>query len=108
EPRMVECRQRFQEAFAAVVTGEAENDGFNQLVLGAALTWRQAMLLRAYAKYLRQAGSTFSQGYIERTLQANPTIVGLLVRLFETRLDPAAGEDRDRAAGRLVERVTTD
>ncbi|MEV5303534.1 hypothetical protein AB0K96_00005, partial [Streptomyces diastaticus] len=29
--------------------------------LGAGLTWREAMVLRAYAKYLRQAGATFSQ-----------------------------------------------
>ncbi len=34
----------------------------------AGLTWRQAMVLRAYAKYLRQAGSTFSQEYIEQCL----------------------------------------
>ncbi len=108
EPRLAECRQRFQEAFAAVVAGEAENDGFNQLVLGAALTWRQAMLLRALAKYLRQAGSTFSQGYIERTLQANPTIVGLLVRLFEVRLDPALDGSRDAEASGLVEQVTAE
>jgi glutamate dehydrogenase len=111
EPRLAECRQNFQDAFAAVVAGEAENDGFNQLVLGAALTWRQAMLLRAYAKYLRQAGTAFSQDYVEQTLAANPNIVRLLVRLFEARLDPAAGvtgTDRAAAAATLVEQVTTE
>jgi glutamate dehydrogenase len=41
--------------------GEAEVDGFNELVLRAGLTWRQVVVLRAYAKYLRQAGNTFSQ-----------------------------------------------
>ena len=64
-----DARERFQEAFAAVWTGAAENDGFNSLVLRAGLDWRQAMVLRAYAKYLRQAGSTFSQDYMEDTLR---------------------------------------
>ncbi|NEE43260.1 NAD-glutamate dehydrogenase, partial [Streptomyces sp. SID8455] len=66
-----DARARFQEAFAAVWKGEAENDGFNALILGAGLNWRQAVVLRAYAKYLRQAGSTFSQDYMESTLRNN-------------------------------------
>ena len=48
--------------------GGVEQDGFNALVVRAGLTWQQASVLRAYAKYLRQAGTTFSQGYIEQTL----------------------------------------
>ena len=39
----------FTEAFAAVWRGEAENDGFNRLVLGAGLTAREVVVLRAYA-----------------------------------------------------------
>ncbi|WP_327710890.1 NAD-glutamate dehydrogenase [Streptomyces sp. NBC_00464] len=83
-----DARERFQEAFAAVWTGEAENDGFNGLVLSAGLNWRQAMVLRAYAKYLRQAGSTFSQDYMESTLQNNVHTTRLLVSLFEARMSP--------------------
>ncbi|MEU5819517.1 NAD-glutamate dehydrogenase [Streptomyces sp. NPDC047803] len=82
------ARERFQDAFAAVWTGEAENDGFNALVLSAGLDWRQAMVLRAYAKYLRQAGSTFSQDYMESTLQNNVHTTRLLVSLFEARMSP--------------------
>ncbi|GAA2636144.1 NAD-glutamate dehydrogenase [Streptomyces axinellae] len=84
-----ETRERFQEAFSAVWTGRAENDGLNALVLSAGLTWRQVMVLRAYAKYLRQAGATFSQSYIEDTLRGNVHTTRLLVSLFEARLDPA-------------------
>lgn len=69
-------------------TGEAENDGFNSLVLGAGLNWRQAMVLRAYAKYMRQAGSTFSQDYMEDTLRNNVHTTRLLVSLFEARMSP--------------------
>ncbi|MFF9570253.1 NAD-glutamate dehydrogenase [Streptomyces sp. NPDC014685] len=83
-----DARDRFQDAFAAVWTGEAENDGFNSLVLGAGLTWRQAVVLRAYAKYLRQAGSTFSQDYMESTLRNNVHTTRLLVSLFEARMSP--------------------
>ncbi|MEU8668453.1 NAD-glutamate dehydrogenase [Streptomyces anulatus] len=83
-----DARTRFQEAFAAVWRGEAENDGFNALVLGAGLNWRQAMVLRAYAKYLRQAGSTFSQDYMESTLRNNVHTTRLLVSLFEARMSP--------------------
>ncbi|MFJ6807721.1 NAD-glutamate dehydrogenase [Streptomyces anulatus] len=84
-----DARARFQEAFAAVWRGEAENDGFNALVLGAGLNWRQAMVLRAYAKYLRQAGSTFSQDYMESTLRNNVHTTRLLVSLFEARMSPS-------------------
>ncbi|MEU8437438.1 NAD-glutamate dehydrogenase [Streptomyces sp. NPDC029216] len=91
-----DARERFQEAFAAVWTGEAENDNFNALVLGAGLTWRQAVVLRAYAKYMRQAGSTFSQDYMEDTLRNNVHTTRLLVSLFEARMSPgrqAAGTE---------------
>ncbi|MGW5432081.1 NAD-glutamate dehydrogenase [Streptomyces sp. NPDC004059] len=88
-----DARERFQEAFAATWTGKAENDGFNALVLRAGLTWRQAMVLRAYAKYLRQAGSTFSQDYMEDTLRNNVHTTRLLVSLFEARMSP----DRQKA-----------
>ncbi|MET9510514.1 NAD-glutamate dehydrogenase [Streptomyces flavidovirens] len=83
-----DARERFQEAFSAVWTGQAENDGFNALVLSAGLDWRQAMVLRAYAKYLRQAGSTFSQDYMEDTLRNNVHTTRLLISLFEARMSP--------------------
>lgn len=92
-------RERFQEAFSAAWTGEAEVDGFNSLVLRAGLNWRQAMVLRAYAKYLRQAGSTFSQDYMEDTLRNNVHTTRLLVSLFEARMSP----DRQRAGTELTD-----
>ncbi|MFF8383099.1 NAD-glutamate dehydrogenase [Streptomyces kanasensis] len=94
-----DARERFQEAFAATWTGQAENDGFNALVLTAGLTWRQAMVLRAYAKYLRQAGLTFSQDYMEDTLRDNVHTTRLLVSLFEARMAP----ERQRAGTELID-----
>jgi len=80
-------------ALAALWNGEIEDDGFNSLVLDAGLTWRQVVVLRAYAKYLQQAGTTFSSGYIARVLRSNPVIARQLIRQFESRFDP------DRLAG---------
>ncbi|MEU6315320.1 NAD-glutamate dehydrogenase [Streptomyces sp. NPDC047014] len=94
-----DARERFQDAFAAVWQGEAENDNFNALVLGAGLTWRQAVVLRAYAKYMRQAGSTFSQDYMEDTLRNNVHTTRLLVSLFEARMSPS----RQAAGSELVD-----
>ncbi|MBT2414879.1 NAD-glutamate dehydrogenase [Streptomyces sp. ISL-12] len=94
-----DARERFQDAFAAAWNGKAENDGFNALVLSAGLTWRQAMVLRAYAKYLRQAGSTFSQDYMEDTLRNNVHTTRLLVSLFEARMSP----DRQSAGHEIVD-----
>ncbi|MER5890695.1 NAD-glutamate dehydrogenase [Streptomyces sp. NPDC001941] len=94
-----DARERFQDAFAATWTGAAENDGFNSLVLRAGLSWRQAMVLRAYAKYLRQAGSTFSQDYMEETLRTNVHTTRLLVSLFEARMAP----ERQRAGTELTD-----
>jgi glutamate dehydrogenase len=96
----VDAKELFQDAFAAVWRGDAESDGFNALVLQAGLSWRQAAVLRAYAKYLRQAGSTFSQEYLEACLSAHVEIARLLVDLFETRFDPDrfTGDPDARAA----------
>ncbi|WP_322047274.1 NAD-glutamate dehydrogenase [Paraburkholderia sp. J67] len=82
----------FEDAFEAVWTARIENDDFNRLVLRAYLGAREVTILRAYAKYLRQVGSTFSDAYIERALTGNPAIARQLVELFLIRFDPRSGE----------------
>ncbi|HET7734690.1 MAG TPA: NAD-glutamate dehydrogenase [Nocardioidaceae bacterium] len=95
-------RELFQDAVTAVWNGLNESDGFNGLVLAAGLTWRQATLLRAYAKYMRQGGTPFAQDYIEDALKGNVDITRLLVQLFEARFDPGehhlAGDAEARVA----------
>jgi glutamate dehydrogenase len=81
-------RAGFEAALIALWHGQTEDDEFNGLVLDAELSWRQVVVLRAYARYLRQAGIQFSQNYLQRVLRANPAITRLLVRLFESRFDP--------------------
>lgn len=81
-------RDVFQDAFPRVWFGEAENDKFNRLILTAQLSWKETALLRAYARYLKQIGFTFSQDYIADTLYHNPKLTKTLVMLFKARFDP--------------------
>jgi glutamate dehydrogenase len=101
----------FQDAFAAVWRGDAESDGFNALVLRAGASWRQASVLRAYAKYLRQIGTTFSQDYLEECLGLHDDVARLLLELFAVRFDPHKfGDDHDArmaAADEVSTRIET-
>jgi glutamate dehydrogenase len=99
------ARIRFQEAFRAAWNRDAEVDGFNALVPRAGLDWRQAAVLRAYAKYLRQASTPYSQDYIEDAVLGHTKIATALVKLFETRFDPTV-RPADREA--QVEALTAD
>ncbi|MGL5742200.1 MAG: NAD-glutamate dehydrogenase [Legionella sp.] len=90
-----EIKELFQNAFAKVWFGDAENDGFNQLVLAAGLNWREVAVLRTYAKYFKQIGFTFSQDYMEMSLNNNVAIAKKLVRLFEIRCNPADDPNRE-------------
>jgi len=99
-------KARFEAALFAVWTGRVENDRFNGLILTAGLAVRQVVVLRLYAKLLRQAGFAFSQAYLEDTFAAHPEIAAALVQLFETRFDPALAEsDRAPAATALIETI---
>ena len=99
----------FRDAFGLAWAGAVENDGFNRLLLAAGLDARQVVVLRAYCRYLLQTGVPFSQAYMERMLAAHADIAGNLVRLFETRFDPAAHKRRgnDRKAVSIVTQIRT-
>jgi len=84
----LDLKDKFQDAFRAVWEGRAENDGFNKLVLIAGISWEEASMIRAYYKYLWQAGLTFSQTYVEEALCKNIKIVKKLIELFTARFDP--------------------
>ncbi len=99
----------FQNAFTRVWFGDAENDGFNQLVLSAGLDWRQVTILRAYAKYFKQIGFTFSQDYIETAFNNNSEIAKKLVRFFELRFNPKLVSDHSEDdATKLVNEILAD
>ena len=101
-------KSKFEETFRRVWTGRMENDGFNRLVLRAGLDWSNIVVLRAYAKYLRQAGITFSQSYMINTLASNPDIAKRLIDLFMARCAPGFVGDRDENVARIVENIWQD
>ncbi|MGB3770402.1 MAG: NAD-glutamate dehydrogenase [Rhodococcus sp. (in: high G+C Gram-positive bacteria)] len=95
----------FTDAFSAVWEGRAEADRFNELVLRAGLEWRRVVVLRAYVKYLRQAGFQYSQEGIEGVLLDNPVTARLLADLFDAQFDPdSASQDKSEA---LVAELTS-
>ena len=96
----------FCAAFRATWGGDAEADRFSALVLHAGLHWREAALLRAYARYSRQVGSTFGVQYMADTLLAQPAVARGLVKLFRARFDPAE-ENRSKVTEEALTEVTT-
>jgi glutamate dehydrogenase len=85
--------ENFQSCFLSVWQGYAESDKFNQLIIDANLTWREAAVLRAYSKYFRQIGFTFSETYIQETVLKNADIVKDLIALFKARFSPELAEN---------------
>ncbi len=91
---------RLKTTFAKVWMGNADNDGFNRLVLAADLDWREAVVLRTYARWFGQLGMPLSHAYIEEALASNATAAGHLLRLFVARFDPRLSQaERRRSEG---------
>ena len=82
----------FEEVFLSVWRGDADNDGYNALAQTAGLWSREIAILRAYGRYLQQAGIPQSQDFIAAALNRYPEIARALFTLFVARFDPAAAE----------------
>ena len=99
-----------EEAFLAVWNGEAEDDGMNRLVLGAGMSVVDVAVLRAYARYLRQIGLSYSRLFVEQTLESHPTVARLLVDLFAARFDAdrtgGGGETGVRDVGEIESKLS--
>ncbi|MEW7008978.1 NAD-glutamate dehydrogenase [Lentilitoribacter sp. EG35] len=80
---------RLEDAFLTVWSGEVDNDPFNRLITQTNLTISEIKVLRAYARYLKQAGVTYSQRYMAECLIRYPKITAYLFDLFNTRFDPS-------------------
>ncbi len=92
-----------QETFVKIWSGEADNDGFNQLVLAAGYSWRQAVLIRAYSQYLQQIRMPFSQAYIVKSLATYPQIATQLVEFFSARFNPVGRTHKPEAIRQALE-----
>ena len=90
----------FKDALRVVWQGEAENDSFNRLVIGARLDWRAVAMLRLYARYLKQLGIAYSQEFIADTLARHLDITRNLVALFKSYFDPRYAGEKSRRRSR--------
>jgi NAD-specific glutamate dehydrogenase len=99
---------RLEEAFLSVWRGETDNDSYNRLVTNAGLSVREATVLRAYARYLRQAGIAYSQEYIALSLNRHSDIAAKLFELFRIRFDVALKEaKRTEQSASVIEAIET-
>jgi len=103
--KLDDLRDPLENAFHAVLREDAENDGFNRLVIGAVLAWRDITILRAIGKFLRQAAMTFSLAYMQQALTRNPDVAVLLVSLFHAKNDPGLTADRHAWAAEIEKRL---
>lgn len=83
-----QLRDAFQTAFIRIWYGDADNDAFNQLLIKAQLSWLDVVMLRAYAKYLKQIQFGMSQEYIAQTLLRYPELTRILCAFFAQRFNP--------------------
>ena len=99
-------QQSFKDALLQVWRGDAENDSFNRLVIGARLDWRSVAMLRLYARYLKQLSVPYSQDFIADTLSKYLEITRNLVALFKSYFDPGyASEGHSERAQGLVSKI---
>jgi glutamate dehydrogenase len=97
----------FEDAVVAVWQGRTENDGFNRLVMEISLSWREAALVRALARFRQQSGLDPSQRLQEEALAAHPNVARLILELWQAKFDPgektALDKRRERAAAVMAE-----
>ncbi len=84
----------FEQSFAKIWAGDAENDAFNALSLRVGLGWREIMVLRTFARYLRQLRIPYSHEAIAQTFINHPTLAQQLFAFFATRHNPALKGNR--------------
>jgi glutamate dehydrogenase len=94
---------RLEACFIVVMTGRAENDGYNALVLAVGLGWRDVALIRTLSRFLRQIRVAYSQDYMWTTLRKHAGIAAQIVDLFRARFDPHLGLSQDERAARQTE-----
>jgi glutamate dehydrogenase len=95
---------RLEPALVEVLLGTRENDGFNALITACGLEARDASLLRAWFRYLRQTGVTYGVMTVVDALKRYPAITADLVALFSARFAPGVA-NRDAAQAAVLARI---
>ena len=96
--RLTERAAMIEEAIASVLRGDAENDAFNQLIVSANLAPVWVVWLRAWFRYTRQVGVTYSLITVVDALGRAPAATKALIGLFCAMHDPALKGKRETEA----------
>ncbi|WP_404482888.1 NAD-glutamate dehydrogenase domain-containing protein [Novosphingobium sp. BL-52-GroH] len=104
---VLERAPMIEDAMRAVLNGAAVNDAFNRLVPGLGLTSTEAIWLRAWYRYLRQAGTHFGVPTVVDALLGAPVVTRGIVSLFRAIHDPAFAGDREEARAAAEEAIRT-
>ena len=86
-------------AIADTVSGAAEDDRFNELLIAANLGPRDVVLFRALFRYLRQTGMAYGITTVVDALRRQPALARSIIALFAANHDPAhrkGAEDVER------------
>jgi glutamate dehydrogenase len=105
-----DIKDAFEETFEAVWAGRAESDGFNRLVIELGLSWREAALIRALARYRQQTGLDPSQAVQQEALRDHPGIARLMMDLFRIQFHPAIAaslDERKRQADEVFREIVS-
>lgn len=95
---------RIGAAIEAALAGEIESDSLHRLLVSSKLDHRELTILRAYRGYWRLVTPSFSVGYVDSALGAQPRVAEDLVRLFEARF----GESHDSVTEEVIsDRILT-
>lgn len=87
-----------EQAISAVLNGTAEDDVFNRLIIGSSLSAQNTNLLRAFYRYLRQTGLSFTIYTVVDALDHADAVTQGLIALFNAQHDPKFEGDRKKAA----------
>jgi glutamate dehydrogenase len=99
-------RALFEESFLKIWNGEAENDAFNFLTLGANMTWREVAIMRCFARYLRQLRIPYSHEMMAGALSSHPGIARDIFSLFFARHYPHLKGNREDQCRKIENRLT--
>ncbi|MGH9077386.1 MAG: NAD-glutamate dehydrogenase domain-containing protein, partial [Acidimicrobiales bacterium] len=92
-------------ALDAALSGRAEVDSLNGLVLAAGLDGREVGLFRAYRRYRRLAGFILPDAVLADALVERPAAARALLGYFVARFDPAGAGPLGPGAGRARQQV---
>ena len=97
-------KKNAESALCRIWHGETTSDRLNGAVIRSGLQWRKVQLLRAYARFFKQARFNYSQAFIQDAFAAYSDAPKLLADFFYARFDPEFDGDREEAQREIEEK----